>query len=220
MLTFLSALLINTGCVSMKKRPKRLYREVVERYQTFDALIVPGVPYNEFLGWGNMMRIRVLWSYFLYEKGIVKNIIYSGSAVYSPFYEAKIMGLYAQKLGIPESHIFYDTKAEHSVENVYYAYELARKEGFKSIALGTDPFQSSTLKRFTRRRFGSPIQHLPIVLDSLEQYDGLEITINPEPARKAYFKSLAKRQNIWQRTKGTFGGYIDWGKNKKKAEKL
>jgi len=220
MLTFLSGLLINIGCVSMKKRPKRLFREVTEQHKTFDALIVPGVPYDEHSGWSDMMRVRVLWSYFLYEKGIVRNIIYSGSAVYSPFYEAKIMGLYARKLGIPESHIFYDTLAEHSVENVYYAYELARKEGFKSIALGTDPFQSSTLKKFTRRRFESPIQHLPVVLDSLKQYDGLRLTIDPEPARKARFESLMKRQNIWQRTKGTFGSYINWGKGRKKAEKL
>lgn len=220
MLTFLSGLLINIGCVSMKKRPKRLFREVTEQHRTFDALIVPGVPYDEHSGWSDMMRTRVLWSYFLYEKGIVRNIIYSGSAVYSPFYEAKIMGLYAQKLGIPESHVFYDTLAEHSVENVYYAYELARKEGFKSIALGTDPFQSSTLKKFTRRRFESPIQHLPVVLDSLKQYDELRLTIDPEPARNAHFESLMKRQNIWQRTKGTFGSYIDWGKGRKKAEKL
>lgn len=220
MLTIFSGLLINMGCVSMKKRPKKLYRQVTEKQQTFDALIVPGVPYNEDLGWSNIMRARVLWSYFLYEKGIVRNVIYSGAAVYSPFYEAKIMGLYAQKLGIPENHIFYDTLAEHSVENVFYAYELARTKGFKTIALGTDPFQSSMLKSFTRRRFESPIQHLPIVLDSLKQYDSLNITINPESARKEDFKSIMKRQNAWQRTKGTFGSYIDWGNDRKKAEKL
>jgi len=51
----------------------------------------------------------VLWASFLYKQGVIRNIIFSGGAVYTPYYEAKVMGLYAQRLGIPKEHIFYET---------------------------------------------------------------------------------------------------------------
>lgn len=220
MITFFAGFLSTLGCVSTKKRPARLWHEVTAQHQTFDALIVPGVPYQDSTGWNQVMRSRVLWSCFLFKKGIVRNIIYSGGAVYSPYYEAKIMGLYAQKLGIPSAHIFYDTLAEHSVENIFYSYQIARQKGFKSIALGTDPVQSSMLKSFTRKRFATPIQHIPVVMDSLKQFDSLKITIDPSSAKKDDFKSIMERKNSWQRTKGTFGSYIPWDNSKRIEPKL
>lgn len=220
MLTFFAGFMSTLGCVSMKKRPLRLWKEVSSQHQTFDALIVPGVPYQDSIGWNPVMRSRVLWSWFLYRKGIVKNIIYSGGAVYTPYYESKIMGLYAERLGIPASHIYFDTLAEHSVENVFYSYRLARSLGFKSIALGTDPFQSSMLKSFTRKRFASTIQHIPIVMDSLKQFDSLKISIDPSAAKKEHFESILDRKNSWQRTKGTFGSFIPWDNPQRIEPKL
>jgi len=116
----------------------------------YDVIIVPGVPFND----PNMSKIligRIYWSYYLYSKGITKNIIYSGSAVYTPYIEAKIMSLYAIGFGIPEDRIFVETNAEHSVENVYYSFKIAEKLGFKKIALATDPVQSRFMKRSSKR---------------------------------------------------------------------
>lgn len=168
------------------------------------------------------MKSRVIWSYVLYKHGYAKNIIYSGGAVYSPYYEAKIMGLYGQQLGIPADHIFYDTRAEHSTENVFYSYELARKLGFKTIALATDPFQSSLLKFFTRKRFGTKIIHLPFVVDSLHAYNSINPVIDPSSAICAdSFVSITKRENLWKRIRGTLGKDIPWkNKETRKAEKL
>jgi hypothetical protein len=208
-----------SACISYKKRPRRLYHNVVAKHQTFDALIVPGVPFNG-TRWDSTMKGRVLWSYILYKNGIVRNIIYSGAAVYTPYYEAKIMGLYAMALGIPETHIFYDTLAEHSTENVYYSYEIARQQGFKSIALGTDPFQSSLLKSFTRKRFKTAIQHLPFVIDSLQLYHHLEPEIDPASAKKEHFIALPDREGFWKRLEGTRGKNIPWGNKKRKAAPL
>ena len=205
----LTTLLFQLGCISFRKRPRRLLREAVAQQMSFDALIVPGVPFYK-NAWDSTMKARVLWSYILYKKGIVRNIIYSGGAVYSPYYEAKIMGLYAQQLGIPAAHIYCDTLAEHSTENVYFSYELARRLGFKSIALGTDPGQSSLLKRFTRKRFGTKIYHLPFVVDSLEKYNYLEPVIDPSSAYKDSFVSIVKREKLWKRMKGTIGKAIPW----------
>lgn len=209
--SLLASFLFEIGCVSYRKRPARLLKEVEEKQQSFDAIIVPGVPFKN-NAWDSTMKARVLWSFILYKNGIVKNVIYSGSAVYSPYYEAKIMGLYAMQLGIPSVHIFYDTLAEHSTENVYYSYERARQLGFKTIALATDPFQSSMLKSFTKKRFGSPIQHLPFVVDSLKSYNHLRPVIDPASAHQENFKSILERERFWKRLKGTLGKHIPWSK--------
>lgn len=217
----LTSLLFQLGCISFKKRPRRLFQEVVKQQQQFDVIIVPGVPFYHNT-WDSTMKSRVIWSYVLYKHGYAKNIIYSGGAVYSPYYEAKIMGLYAQQLGVPAAHVFYDTLAEHSTENVFYSYELARKLGFKTIALATDPFQSSLLKFFTRKRFGTKITHLPFVTDSLYAYNNINPVINPSSAICGdTFISITQRESFWKRMRGTLGKNIPW-KNKKtrKAEKL
>lgn len=216
--TVFSGILINFSCVSVKKRPLRLYNDILKNHKTYDAIIVPGVPFENGV-WSDVMKTRVLWSVYLVNKGIAKNVIYSGSAVYSPYFESKIMGLYAEELGVPKENIYFDTLAEHSTENVYYSYELATEIGFKSIALATDPFQSSLLKRFTRKRFKSPIDHIPILYDSLP---ALKETpkINPESAFKENFVPLTEKQGSWKRFKGTLGKYIPWKTDDKKGAEL
>jgi hypothetical protein len=127
------------------------------------------------------------------------------------------MGLYAQQLGIPAAHIFYDTLAEHSTENVFYSYEIARARGFRTIALGTDPFQSSLLRGFTRKRFGTAIQHIPFIEDSLVPFAHLHPEIDPSSAYKADFKSIKERDSFWKRTRGTFGSSVPWKTKNKKS---
>ncbi len=199
-------LLSQAGCLTLQS-PGRAYSKVVARQQSFDAVIVPGVPFDGNT-WSNTMHCRVLWSYLLYKNGYVKNIIYSGGAVYSPYYEAKIMGLYAQQLGVPAEHIFYDTLAEHSTENVYYSYELARKLGFKTIALATEYDQAILLKNFVRRRFQTPIAILPIVEQMVDNYQHPELVIDPGPARKENFVSILKREKFGKRLGGTAGSKV------------
>jgi len=182
-----------------------------EQVKPLDAIIVPGVPFNNG-GWDSVMKGRVLWSYILYKNGYAKNVIYSGSAVYSHYYEGIIMGLYAEQLGIPREHIFYETKARHSTENVYYSYLLARDHGFKSIGLATDPFQSSLLRGFTRKRFETQIWHLPMITDSLKQYNYLDPKIDPKPALADSFISITENESLWKRLQGTMGKDIDWSR--------
>lgn len=210
MLGLVIALLCGLGYIFYKRQSEKTLREVVDKGLSFDVLIVPGVPFNG-SRWSGVMKSRVIWSYILYKNGVAKNVIYSGSAVYSPYYEAKIMGLYAIELGIPAEHIFYDTLAEHSTENIYYSYEVARKQGFKSIALATDPFQSFMLRSFTKKHFGTPIMHLPFVTDSLRKYKHLEPVIDPSSAKAlGNFNALPNRKSLWKRFNGTLGKDIPW----------
>jgi uncharacterized SAM-binding protein YcdF (DUF218 family) len=202
-------ILHSVSCMAPKKGPQRALDTAVSRKMQFDAIIVPGIPFKNG-SWDSVMKARVIWSWVLYNRGIAKNIIYSGDAVYSPYKESVIMGLYAEKLGIPKEHIFCDTQAKHSTENIYYSYLLAKGLGFKSLALATDPFQSFLLKSYTRRRFGTPIYHLPFVTDTIAKYNYLNPEINPDAAKVNEFLSIREKESFGKRLKGTFGRGIDW----------
>ncbi|MGN7788119.1 YdcF family protein [Niabella sp. 22666] len=200
-------------------RPAKLYREVADSNKSFDVAIVPGVPFYD--RWDSVMKGRVLWADFLYKKGIIRNVIFSGSAVYSPYYEARIMGLYARELGIPAANIFFETQAEHSTENIYYSYEMARKLGFKSIALVTDPFQSLMMSGFTKRRFATSIWHVPFIVDTLRKLNEVDFEINPSSAYEAKFRSIVERESKLKRFRGTLGAFIPWENRKnRKADPL
>lgn len=206
-----------SGCSISQKKAKQLYLEELSN-SPYDAIIVPGVP---FYGkeWSRTMEARVKWSKFLYDKGITKNIIYSGSAVYTEYAESKIMGLYAEQLMITPDHIFYDTRAEHSTENIYYSYQIAKEKGFKKIALATDPFQTKSLKRFIRK-FDFPIKLIPIIFDSLGTIDANNIYIDPSSAKEESFISIKERESFIKRIKGTFGQNIHWKEEDLKTKHL
>ena len=207
------------GCISSRKAPVRDLA-AIEDLKPLDAIIVPGVPFKNG-NWDSVMKARVLWSYILYKDGYTKNVIYSGSSVYTPYYEGIIMGLYAEALGIPKEHIYYETSARHSTENIYYSYLLAGANGFKSLGLATDPFQSSLLRSFTRRRFVTHIYHLPFIKDSLERYNYLNPEIDPMPASADNFVSIIDHDTFWKRLNGTLGRDIDWRQYRKgKVAKL
>lgn len=207
-----SSFLWMAACITPRKGPQKQLRAAGPQLP-FDAVIIPGIPYNG-SGWDSVMKARVLWSYILYKNGYAKNIIYSGSAVYTPYKEAVVMGLYGQALGIPQAHIFADTQARHSTENVYYSYLLAQRLGFKTLAVGTDPFQSFMLRGFTRRRFSSPVYHIPFITDSLRIYNSINPTIDASSAKVYNWESIKEKQNFRARMRGTLGKGINWGKYK------
>lgn len=196
------------SCITPRKGPQRAYNNA-KALAPFDAIIVPGIPYKG-AAWDSVMKARVIWSYILYKNGYAKNVIYSGAAVYTKYKEAIVMGLYGQALGIPKEHIFYDTLAKHSTENVYYSYLLAKRHGFKTLALATDPFQSLLLRGMTRKRFETPIYHIPFITDSLKVYRNINPHINARPAKVENFISIKDRESLWSRWMGTLGKDIPW----------
>lgn len=206
--------LLLAGCISMNKGPKRAYNYARNNNVVFDAIIVPGVPYED-AALDSVMKARVIWAYILYKNGMARNVIFSGSAVYSPYYEALIMGLYAQQLGIPAKNIYYDTQARHSTENVYYSYLIAMDKKFKTIALATDPVQSRLLQNFTHTRFGSHIYHLPFILDSVRKLNAIGPKFDPKPAACKNFTSIEDGESRVKRFWGTLGAGIDWKQYKR-----
>lgn len=179
------------------------------RKVTYDIIAVPGVPYHEG-GWDSTMKARVYWSKYLFDRGIAKNIMYSGSSVSSPYYEAEIMKLYAIALGIPEENIFTETKAEHSTENMYYSYLKAKKMGFRKIAVATEPFQAKVLERFATNQVMADIDVIPFVYDTLNAIrpQMIDPPIDPSSAFNENFVPLKERESFWKRRRGTLGKNI------------
>jgi uncharacterized SAM-binding protein YcdF (DUF218 family) len=208
-LFFLLVILL-CSCARFRPKPATMYKRALKD-QPYDVIIVPGVPFNG-TRWDTVMKGRVTWAVYLLKKGIAKNVIFSGGAVYTPYYESKIFALYAEALGIQKERIFLDTLAQHSTENVYYSYQIAKKAGFKKIAVATDPYQSAKLMRFSKRRFKLKITHIPIVADSIKFMREVNPKINPESAKCEYFQSIVTSQSKLHRLKGTLGKNIKFEK--------
>jgi len=178
-------------------------------------IVVPGVPLENGK-WSEVMMIRICWAKFLYDRGIAKNVMFSGSAVYTPYVEAEVMALYAEAIGIPKEHIFTESKAEHSTENIFYSYRKARKLNFNKVALASDAFQTRMLKRFTCHRVSKDVDLIPMVYDSLRPFIATipEPKIDPSPAFVKDFVPIGERQSFLRRLKGTIG----WARNKQAYE--
>ncbi|MBK6635350.1 MAG: YdcF family protein [Chitinophagaceae bacterium] len=201
-------LLVMNAC-SFSARTTERYLDKAKK-ESYDMIAVPGVPFTE-AGWDSTMKARVYWSKYLYDKGIAKNIMYSGSSVYSPYYEGEIMAMYAIAIGIPRENVFTETKAEHSTENLYYVYHKAKKLGFSRIALGTDPFQAKQLRRFARVKVNKEVGIIPIVFDTLRSIQPFmtDPVIDYQKAYNSNFIPLKSRESFWKRFRGTMGKNID-----------
>jgi hypothetical protein len=205
-------LLLVQACYLLGPSPRKRLTNA-KKLPAFDVAIVPGLPLkgNQ---WDTLLKTRMLWSAYLYKKGYVKNIIYSGNAVYTKWVEGKVMAHFAQALGVPKENIFIDTLAEHSTENLYYGYNLAKEKGFKTIALATDPFQCAMLDKFSRKNFDEKIYFFPGVFDSIQrEYSEIQMEFDTTKFVASGFIPIDERQNYGDRLKGTRGKNI---KSKKK----
>lgn len=197
-----------SSCIVTQRKCEKWYDQATQI--GYDAIIVPGIPYDNSPWDKAILKERLFWSKHLYENNITKHIIFSGGAVYTPYYESKIMALYAKELGIPDSVIHIETRAEHSTENVYYSYHKAKKLGFDKIAVATDPYQTRLVKRFTKKHVHESVAFVPFVHEILSKSssDQLPIDIKKELAIDKDFVPAIKRQPLYKRIQGARGKNI------------
>ena len=216
----MAGLLLSFICTSCVGRyfisPQKCFQEALAR-KPYDAVIVPGYPHEKD-NWSRIVKARVYWSVYLYKNGFAKNIIYSGSSVYSPYIESEVMALYAIALGIPDKNIFMETKAEHSTENLYFSYKLAKKEGFDKIALASDPGQSSYLKGFAKK-IHLNVDFIPILFDTLQVIKQIDPDIEEEKAFVKNFVPITERESLLKRLQGTRGRKVKQMIKKEKKER-
>lgn len=201
----LSAIFSFASLFSNAQKPEKLF-EYAKKKAPYDAIIVPGVPFKDDY-WSHILEARIHWAVYLYRTGMTKNIIFSGGAVYTPYIESKVMALHAIELGVPENNIHVEMQAEHSVENVYYSYEIARELGYSKVALATDPYQSRMMQ-WAASGLDVEIDFIPFIFEIIESADIKDVTVDASLAKVENFTSLEERQNFLQRLRGTFGAYI------------
>jgi len=211
---FCLALFSLSSCMFTEKTAHRMYNRASTK--TYDMVIIPGLPLEDSLVWSRIARGRVYWAKFLYDKGIARNVMFSGSAVHTPYYEGTYMAQYAEAIGIPKANIYTELLAEHSTENLYYSYKKAKKLGFKTMALASDPFQSKQLKSFVHLRLSRSIGIIPFVIDTMKVLEShmRNPSIDHQQAFKKDFVPLKKRESGWKRFKGTMG----WNRDRKAYE--
>lgn len=206
-LIVISCLIGLSSCFFLGPSPKKRLQKIAG-IKPVDVVIVPGLPLYHGQ-WDTLLKTRMLWSEFLIKKGYAKYVLYSGSAVYTPWMEGPSMALIAQQLGIDSTQILIDTLAEHSTENLHYSYLMAKAKGFNTIAVATDPFQCAMLHKFAKKNFEEEIYFLPVIYDSIKARTNVEVRIDTTLTKKKNFKSLEERQGYKERLKGTRGKEIE-----------
>lgn len=189
--TFLS---VNTTIAKPKEVP------------TYDAIIVPGYPFNPDGKMNAIYKMRLHWAFELYSKGIAKNIITSGGAVHSPYVESQIFALYLEEMGVDPEHLIIEEQAEHSLENVFYSLELAKERGYKTVAVATDLFQSGMIQ-ILGRKHKLEVDYLPANIGFIvsKRWKSFEGTIDYCEAYVANFTPLKERETKKERLEGTRG---------------
>lgn len=188
----LASVLVFSRCSLINLHVTKAYQKNVAD-GPYDVVIVPGLPFDT-LKVNPLLKARMLWAKHLYETGVTRNIIFSGSAVHSPFVEGQIMKMIADSLGIPTEHTFVEAEALHSTENVEYGYSLAQRLGFNKVAVATDPFQNLFLKNFAGKH-NVPLPFLSFSIDSMPEYTRQSIpSVNHEDAYVMNFIPLKDRE--------------------------
>ena len=158
----------------------------------YDVIIVPGYPYYDTTPKFPLLACRMYWAKELFDKGITKNIIFSGGAIHTPYVEAKVMKIIADTMHIPTEHIFLEDLAPHSYQNVTYGAKLAHKLGFKKIAVATDPYQFKYMTIFLPAAPGvGMLTFSPDSAEAKKYFQPLPY-FNP---REAYVKDFVPLQN-------------------------
>ena len=210
-------LLISLGvafnsCFLFNASPKKMRRLALKAHPNFDVAIVPGIQFVE-PAWDRTMQLRLLWVKYLYDKGTVKYIITSGSSVYTPYVEAKIMAEYLVAMGVPRDKIILEDRAQHSTENLWYGYKLAKKRGFSSIVFCSDPFQSKLLYRFAKKRTKKEVFFLPAEFSIVRDLSQDTPVIDYKPLRIDNFVPITQKYSKHERFRGTMGKNINFKEN-------
>lgn len=205
----MALMLLASSCLLFKPSPGKMTRRALAAHKQYDVIIVPGIQFIE-PAWDRVLQMRLIWAKHLYDRGLAKNIITSGSSVYTPYVEAQIMAEYLVAMGVPRERIILEEKAEHSTENLWYGYKLAKKKGFTSIALCSDPFQSKMLWRFAKRKTKKEVKFLPVILDTLRRLPHDTPVVDYKSFKIQNFVPITQRYSKWQRLKGTIGWNIKY----------
>lgn len=98
----------------------------------FDAIIVLGTPTDSDGNPTPSQLARVTEAVREYERGVAPRLILSGGAAHNRFVEAESMARSAHALGIPESALFIEARAQDTIQNARYSVAIMQSHGWRS----------------------------------------------------------------------------------------
>lgn len=110
-----------------------------------DAIVVFGGGVGETGSPGKSTMERARFSVELYNSGFSKNIIYSSGYTYR-YNDAENMKLFAMSMGIPESSIILEKKANSTYENIKYTSQILRSKNMRKVLLVSSPYNMKRAK--------------------------------------------------------------------------
>jgi hypothetical protein len=184
------------------------YAQAKKNDKIYDAIIIPGYPFDPDGEMNAIYRMRLAWAFELYETGRTQYIILSGGAVHSPYVEAEIFAMYLMGKGIPADKLILESRAEHSLENVFYSMEIAEEYGFEKVAVATDMWQSGMIQflAMVEKHDVSNVDFLPAKFNLVNRYwKSFDFEIDHVLAHKEEFVPLVARKDKKTRRQGTHG---------------
>jgi hypothetical protein len=168
----------------------------------FDAVIVLGCPSKDD-GSPTLCQLgRALQASLLWDQGVVQHFITSGGAVHTPYVEAEAIAQLMVAAGVPPDRIYLDPNALHTDENVYNGLQIAKKQGWKELAILSDRGHSSFGCEFMTS-FGERCAALSVDRDAVKaRHQQLHERIQPLRApRDPEYITLAERERrIYEQT--------------------
>jgi len=163
----------------------------------FDALIVPGCPCREDGSLSPCQRSRAVWAAILWERGWVRNVIVSGSDVYSPHVEAEALAAGMAALGVPGERIYLEPNALHTDENMYDSLQIARALGLRTVAVASQGghAQGGCAMMAT---WGQPCVAIPVDLPAVKERAarGREALAAVRVRPSARWRPLSEREHL------------------------
>jgi uncharacterized SAM-binding protein YcdF (DUF218 family) len=113
----------------------KMVRELPWPEKPMDAAIVLGCPANSDGTASICERCRVKSAVRQFAAGSIRNLLFTGGAAHSPDAEAEVMGRLAVARGVPADHVFRETRALTTWQNLRFSTKLMNERGWHTVLI-------------------------------------------------------------------------------------
>lgn len=105
-----------------------------------DAIVVLGTPSRLDGTPSPEQRERVLEGVREYKAGVAPHLIMTGGAAHNHFVEAHTMAQFAASQGVPSSAILEESRAQNTIQNIFYSAQILHQQGWSSAEVVSSPY--------------------------------------------------------------------------------
>lgn len=118
-----------------------------------DAIIVPGCRVLENGQPSTALLYRLQAAYDAWQRGIAPSVIVCGArGSDEPMPEGEAMKKWLVQKGVPEKRVFADVRSRNTIENMKYAAQIMKENGFRTAAVATSDYHLARTLFLARKR--------------------------------------------------------------------